>query len=446
MTMQTRLYNMRRRKRAQILITAIAGMLTLATIGWAGQSPGGPGPGGGAGGGPGGGAGEPGAGPGSGAGGRGGGWGTAVGDATFQIDPDTGNLLVITDDETNLYIQDVIKSLDRPVPQVLIKVLFLEVTHAKGVDLGVEAAFLQGSRNVISGRQTTVSDSRSITDGVFSRDYNRTTEYTETPGFEDTVETIFGTPLQGGFWRIMKDDFEATIHALEEIGKLEVLSRPSIMARNNEPAIITLGQEVPIISNSRVTQDGQIINTVEYVDVGIILEVTPRISPDGLVEMQVAPEISTISGETVQVSEDYEAFVIAKRAAETTVVVPDGMTVVIGGLMEDTETETTRKVPIIGEIPWVGTLFRRKITSKSKTELLIFLTPYVVQQTRGLTEITMAESKRTELAPVAFSKDEIEKHLDYPAYLTRPPEEELEKKGILRRTGEWVWGAVQIFK
>ena len=334
-----------------------------------------------------------------------------VGEATFQYDPQTRKLIVVTDEATNQRITEVVKSLDRPVPQVLIKVLFLEVTHTKGIDIGAEWAYQTGGNNLRSGYLPDPDNP-----GFLQVDENGDAikRPLDPAGFQDTLETAFGlaAETEGAFYRIVTRDLNATIRALGSVGKLEVLSRPSILARNNEPAIITLGQEVPFIRNSRVTQDGQIINTVEYDDIGIILEVTPYITQDGLVEMFVAPEISTLTGDTVPISETIDAPIIAKRAAETSVVVPDGMTVVIGGLMQDNETETVRKVPLLGDIPWVGQIFRHNTKAKSKTELIIFLTPHVVMRTRDLGDLTAHETGKTELAPRAFTQREIDKHVD----------------------------------
>ena len=302
-----------------------------------------------------------------------------MGDATIQYDPETGQLIVITDDETNLNIGSIIESLDRPVPQVLIKVLFLEITHNNDSDIGIE--------------------------GLFEWD---------SAGDRDMVETAFGiaSETRGGFARIVESEFDITMRALAEVGKLEVLSRPSILARNNELATITVGQEVPFVRNSRVTQDGQTINTVEYEDIGIILQVTPHILPDRTVEMVVIPEISTITGETVPISDTIDAPVFAKRSAQTRVVVPDRTTVVIGGLMQDNNTEAVRKVPLLGDIPLLGWAFKRKIVTKSKTELLIFLTPHVVERTSELRNMSLSEKDDTVLVPEVFSDEQLNRYID----------------------------------
>jgi general secretion pathway protein D len=298
-------------------------------------------------------------------------------DAVVKYDPETNSIIVITDEDTNDQIATLINKLDQPIPQVLINVLFLEVTYTNDLDYGLEGSF-----NWNNGR------------GVAESDFG------------------LAGAAQGGFLRILQDDLTVTMRALAERGRLEVLSRPSVLARNNEEATITIGQEVPFIRNSRVTDNGQTINTVEYEDIGIILSVTPSISPDGLVEMEVSPEISTLTSQTVPITETTNAQVIAKRSASTRVVVQNGKTVVIGGLMEDNFTESIRKLPLLGDIPILGpALFSRTIRAKSKTELLIFLTPTVVTGVEDLDGVTQAERERLRLVDKAFKDVDTDRYI-----------------------------------
>jgi len=263
-----------------------------------------------------------------------------------EMDEGTRTLIITTDPATNLQIQEIIRAIDKPVPQALIKVLFVEVTHSDDFQFGVDARY-----DHANARGT-----RAIVNSLFG----------------------FGTRTDGGLVSILQNDLDLTMRALAEVGQLNVLSRPSILARNKQEATITIGQKVPFIRNSRITEAGQVINTVEYEDVGIILTVTPHIGADGLIELDVAPEISTMLAKTVRISDTVEAPLFAKRSARTHVVVPSGKTVVIGGLMEDQQAVNVRKVPLLGDIPLLGALFRFKSTSKQKTELLIFLTPTIV--------------------------------------------------------------------
>jgi general secretion pathway protein D len=233
------------------------------------------------------------------------------------------------------------------------------------------------------------------------------------------VNQVFGlaamgaTPISpGGLYQVLGQDFQVTLRALAEAGKLEVLSRPSILARNNQQAVITVGQSVPLPAASQIGANGQITTTINYQDVGIILRVTPFISADGLVEMIVAPEISTLTAQIVQISETVRSPVIARRYAETVVVTPHGQTVVIGGLMENNKTDTDRKIPLLGDIPVLGALFKRKIKENTKTELIIFLTPYVVADSTQLAEMTKSETDKSALRQGAFTDKELNRFLD----------------------------------
>jgi type II secretory pathway component GspD/PulD (secretin) len=226
----------------------------------------------------------------------------------------------------------------------------------------------------------------------------------------------------------MTGDYTVMLRAIAESGKLEVLSRPTILARNNQQATITVGQQVPLITNVRYDNFGNQINSITYQDVGIILRVTPFITSDGMVEMIVSPEISNRTGEFITISEGVDIPIIAKRGADTVVVTPDGKTVVIGGLMENNKTDNERKVPVLGDIPGLGYLFKRKTKTATKTELLIFLTPYVVGRPENLAKMTSDETGKTQLAPKAFSNTELERYLDGLPLKSTPPAESDGKK------------------
>ena len=303
---------------------------------------------------------------------------TLLGDAIIQIDPESRSLIVVTDEETHAEITKVIERLDHPKPQVLIKVVFIEVSLDKNVDVGVEGSYTFDIKN--GGTTGTGS-----------------------------IQSLFGLAKEtnGTFARVASDHWSATLRALHEHGNLHVLSRPTIMARNNQEAVIVVGQEVPFVTNSQITNLGQTINTIQYQDVGIILRVTPFISADQSVEMIVAPEISAISDKTIPISANVTAPVINKRSAETVVVTPNGTTVVIGGLMDKQETSTVQKVPLLGDIPVLGFPFRRTVKSETRRELLIFLTPYIVDSPKTLRTLTECAVNPEDLARNGFPVDTI---------------------------------------
>jgi len=309
-----------------------------------------------------------------------------VGEAMISVDPETRRVIVISDEETNEHIKQVIESLDQPKPQVLIKVVFMEVTHRDNSDIGIE--------------------------GMFDHTFNGGSDSGAASTMFGPAGQLIGSAGTGGLYTLTTSDFTATLRAIKEAGETEILSRPSILTRNNQEAVILIGQEVPFVTNSRTDTLGNIINTVQYDDVGIILRVTPFISEDGLVEMIVAPEISSVGEQTVPISGSADAPVINKRSAETVVVTAHGQTVVIGGLMENNKVETTRKVPILGDIPLLGLPFRRRIKEDVKTELLIFVTPYVVQTPRAIAELNADEMKRTRLSPKTFKRADLDKFVE----------------------------------
>lgn len=305
---------------------------------------------------------------------------TMVGDALIEIDPETRSIIVVADDATNANIRGIIDNLDQPKPQVLINVVFLEVTHRDDLDIGVDGSF-------------------SFSQG-------------ETDATVGSVFDVGAAATQGGFYKAIGDNIDVTMRALSDQGKLEVLSRPSILARNNQEAVITIGQEVPFIRNTQILQNGQQLNTVEYEDIGIILRVTPFITSDDMVEMIVAPEISTITDQTVTIQAGVTSPVFAKRSAETVVVTPNNTTIVIGGLMEDNKTESVKKIPLLGDIPILGLPFRRTVKTDTKTELLIFLTPRIVSYPVEMVAVTEDERSRTRMAQDSFSGDQIERYVD----------------------------------
>lgn len=310
-----------------------------------------------------------------------------IGEAMISSDSETRSIVIIADDETHEQIARIIDALDQPKPQVLIKVIFMEVTHRNNSDIGIE--------------------------GVFNHTFNNGKDTGAASTAFGPLGQLVGSAGTGGMYTLTTSDFTATLRAIQENGETEILSRPSVLTRNNQEAVITIGQEVPFITNSRVdAQTGAILNTIQYDDVGIILRVTPFISEEGLVEMIIAPEISSIGEQTIPIGNNADAPVINKRSAETVVVTSHAQTVVIGGLMEKNRVETTRKVPLLGDIPLLGLPFRRKIKEDVKTELLIFVTPYVVQTPREITGLNADEMKRTTLSQGAFKRADIENILE----------------------------------
>lgn len=328
----------------------------------------------------------------------------SVGGATIYVDPDTKNIIVISDAPTSQQISNVIANLDRPKPQVLIKVVFLQVQHNNASDIGIEGAWGKGIGNSITGTVANVFGVNGL---------NSLTTNFNSAGPLTSVPALTQTSPGAGMYQILGSDFQATLRAIAQAGKAEVLSRPSVLARDGQPATITVGQSVPLITSVSYTGLANTpVNNVSYTDVGIILKVTPYISPEGYVEMIVSPQNSAISAtQTAPIAAGVDAPVIDVSSADTVVVTPDAQTIVIGGLMGSGKSMSESKIPFLGDIPFIGNLFKRKTSSDSKTELLIFLTPYIVQAPSQLAALAQHEQSHM-LTPKSYSEKELDRFLE----------------------------------
>lgn len=316
---------------------------------------------------------------------------TDIGQARITYDAETRSIIIVADEETAAHITNMVHQLDRPTPQVLINCVFMEATYSKGTDIGVDGSF----KHTISGSSIDQFNGNG------------------------TAATAFDLATSGGLYTLVGKDLTINLAALASAGKTEILSRPSILARNNQQATITIGQSVPLISGVTYDSFGNQRNAISYRDVGIILQVTPFITSDGMVEMIVAPEVSSVSASSVSFAtggtnnaNSPSAPIIDTRRADTVVVVPDGQTVAIGGLMQNQKVKSEKKVPLLGDIPLLGLLFRHKTTDDAKKELLIFLTPHIVSRPTELAARTASERSKTEMSREGFGEKELNRFLD----------------------------------
>jgi len=332
-----------------------------------------------------------------------------IGDAYYSIDPETRRVVTIADEDTSVYISQVLSNLDRPKPQVLIKVVFLEVARNDALDFGIEGGWTRpsGSDPIVNAAH--VFGLSGLNQSPTNTPLNPVGQ--PLSSFQSTASSVAGG--NAGLYQVLGANYQATLRAIAQAGRAKVLSRPSILARNNQPATITVGQQVPLITSvSYSGLNGTPINAVSYQSVGVILTVTPFITSDGLVEMIVAPQVSSIDTTTsIPISQGVNAPVIDIRSASTVAVTPDGQTVILGGLMQTMNTKTETKIPLLGDIPGLGVLFKRTVKNDTQTELMIFLTPHIIQAPSQLAALSASETKRSD-APKAFDEKELDKFLD----------------------------------
>ena len=281
----------------------------------------------------------------------------------------TGNVKIVADAETNVLlittfvrnfpaVEKLIKQLDVLLPQVLIEAQIIEVTLDDQSAFGVEWMWEQG---------TTVNEQPYRQEG--------TTDF-------GLAEEIFG--LKYG---ILSSKLDTMLHALTKDTKVNILSTPRIMTKNNQEAIINVGQEIPFLVSTQETATGGILTSTDFRNVGVILTVTPRINRSGTVSLDVNQQINSLIEFTL-----FDAPIISTREATASVTVRDKQTMVIGGMIKDDKTETIHKIPIVGDIPLLGKLFQRKDTRVEKTELMVFITPHVVYTDTDANRVT-AEQK-----------------------------------------------------
>ena len=295
----------------------------------------------------------------------------------FEADEETNTLLVMTSAKNYKRVKPIIDELDLPVGQVLIKVLFAEVVYSDSLDLGAEFSSL----NLVGAGETELNF-----------------------GGQGNASDTLTTQTLTSAWTVVVD-------ALEEKGQLNVLSRPYILTSNNQLATISVVQEIPIPTDSTVANGVTQVNFEYREDIGITLDVTPSINPNGLVNMTVTPKITTRTNETLEISTGVFAEAFATRSATTKVAILDGQTIVIGGLIEDQIKDVVKKVPLLGDLPLLGGLFRHKSTSNTKTELLIFLTPTVAKDAEALTPISDKERSLSNIQNDQTVRDIYESHM-----------------------------------
>ena len=377
-----------------------------------------------------------------------------VGNAIISVDPVTHNVVVIADKDTSEQIKRVLTSLDAPEAQVLIRAVFLEVTDSKASEFGVQGAYTghNGTFSQVTGFLTNSYSQQNVStiaNGV------TTTTPTLVPNITPIQQSFnvgqnFGLPQSlagaagnGGVYQLVSSEFTGTMQAIASRGKAQVLSRPSILARDGQMAEIVVGQSIYLPSGVAFTAVGGSATTVPtingtYQNVGIQLDVTPFIGANSLIQMILQPQITSIDsstpGQQIVGSTLFSGAVYApnidKRSANTVVVTPDGQTVVVGGLISNQKSSNDTKVPFLGDIPLLGQLFKFSAKSNQKTELIIFLTPHIVQMPSELAAMTARETGQAPMITNSISEQELDRFLERTP-VQHPPEKTKKKSGWL---------------
>lgn len=284
-----------------------------------------------------------------------------TGQVTTIADQNTNSIIVVTSPENAELIKNILSQLDKIPEQVLIETIIVEATLDASSKLGVEWQ------------------------------YNRANNQTDQTG---TIGPDFGLrrsnpPLDGLRYTLSGGSLEGFLNALATDKKFQVLSTPRIFTSNNVQAQINISQSVPYVLSTREDPNGNLTFNYAFQDVGIVLTVTPRVTANGYVTMDVSQTANDLQGFTT-----FNAPIVNQRQADTTVSVRDGETIILGGIIRSTVSSTVRKVPLLGDIPLLGELFKTTDKSNVKTELLVFLTPRVVRNPEEAKNLREEQTKR----------------------------------------------------
>lgn len=269
-----------------------------------------------------------------------------TGQVTTIPDPNTNSIIIVTSPENAELIRGILEQLDRLPEQVLIETIIVEATLDATTKLGVEWAYNRA--NVETGQSGSVGADFGL---------RRTTP-----------------PLEGLRYSLSGGSIDGLLNALATDNRFQVLSTPRIFTSNNVQAQINISQSVPFVLSTREDPNGNITFNYSFQDVGIVLTVTPRITANGFVTMDITQTANDLQGFTT-----FNAPIVNQRQANTTVSVRDGETVILGGIIRNTVSSNVRKIPLLGDIPLLGELFKTSSRSNVKTELLVFLTPRIVR-------------------------------------------------------------------
>ena len=287
----------------------------------------------------------------------------------------TNSLIVYAAPSDFSTIEKILKEIDVLTNQVLIEVLVAEVTLDKTKELGIEWA-------------TTKKFDYDKYTGAVGTNFGNIASYISS-----------GIPPEGLSVAFYKGDFTfplsvgTLLHLYAKDTQFNILSTPQIVTADNQEATINVGENIPYLKETRfyTYKEGQgsdVVKSYDYKDVGIVLKIKPQISENRYVKLKISQEVTKLIEGGIP-----EAPTTAKRKAETTLIIPNGKTVVLGGLLRNDSEKSVKKVPLLGDIPVLRNLFRKETTKSIKTNLMIFITPHIISTFQDAEKIKEEKEK-----------------------------------------------------
>lgn len=338
------------------------------------------------------------------------------GAVTITADKLTNSLIVVASPGDFETMKDVIQKLDIRRRQVYVEAAIVEMGLSKSRELGFE--FQAANLNKLEG-----SNQTSVIGGT---NFGNIAAAASGPVGLATLNGLNVGAVKGTFTYDGRQflNIGALLHALQSDGDVNVLSTPNILTSDNQKAEIMVGENVPFKtgqSQNAATGGSSILTTIERKDVGISLKITPQITSEDNVRLEIYQEISNVV-ESATLNVDGPT--TSKRSASTTVVIKDHETMIIGGLIRDNVTTSERKVPFLGDIPLLGWLFKYKNTRVEKVNLMIFITPYIIKNEQDAAEITRRQNATQE----DFRKDQRFEKKGMEPVMPAPDKQDREKK------------------
>jgi general secretion pathway protein D len=323
-----------------------------------------------------------------------------LGKVQINADKATNSLIIMADKEDYDVVEAVIKKLDIPRSMVYIESLIMEVNATKSLDLGVQWQLFD---------RTNVDNQNVVYGGKFS----------SAAGVLNPANAL-GTGLAVGvlsqpftFGGITLSNISAIVNAVKKDDDFRILSTPQILTTDNEEARITVGENRPFQTRATTDISGGTYESFEYRDVGKILKITPHVSEGRNVRLKLSLEVTSLDRlATATTGVTSTRPVTQKRTIDTTVLVQDNHTVVIGGLIDDNRSNNETKVPGLGDIPLLGWLFKTQTDANQRTNLYVFLTPRVVKSPEEADRLVSDKKELPGSIPEKFKGGEIKLYKD----------------------------------
>jgi len=288
-------------------------------------------------------------------------------------------------------LSSIIRQLDIRRAQVLVEAIVVEVSEGNGINLNVQWASTSGAGTQFNDNGVTTGE---LASGVYAINNDE-------DDYEDLASSL--ASIAGGVAGFVGNDWGVILQALSTTSGSNILATPSLTTLDNQEASFIVGDEVPILTGSTSSSSNDNpFQTIERKEIGIKLKVTPQINEGDSVQMVIEQEVSNIKGQT---SVDV---IFATRAVKTTVLAKSGETIVIGGLIDETVNETVDKVPLLGDIPFLGHLFRSTQSSTEKRNLMIFLRATIIRDDQTMMELSQRKYGLIRQIQLGQSEDGIE--------------------------------------